>query len=417
MGIARLLHGFTIDSSYSENTVEVAYRNGSFEWNRYGGVFFSRRIYGEGFIRIYSGTDRGEVEKHSKLSYVFPVKERFNIYCKEFYGGGVNVGEPGEPDQYFELVKNLASRLVDSGLKTEVVLVSRTIRVEHNVLEHNVAAFENRFLHELHVYVYNVYMGRLVSSGELVVSNKLRDLLDESDSLADRLLDKLKTMVYARSFNPVHTGRWVVLLKGASACAFYHEVAHLLENDEPVKLPLNYEFNVDLKIVEDPFYAGPLQRLFDDEVYPAWRRTLVDAGVVVDYLRTRIDCNEEFKPGNARGLFVKPKAMYHQLVVKPGDWSVEEVLDEFKRLIIAKDVVKAELYGNYISIYPEASYIYDKGRWMPVRNALIRIPVTQLNRLLIGLTNDVNVRYSFEKSNPIYETTPSTVLEAQVLSY
>lgn len=406
----------TIESTYYEESVEVAYRGGGFEWNTNSNRYFSKRIYSDGFIRVYSGVNREDVENHAKVVIQPVYSTELSVNCDEFYNGGFSVGEPCSDGERIELMKNVISRLINTGLRTETILVSRLMEVEHNVVEYGVHASEKRFIHELYLYLYGVHMGRLISVGELIVSNKLSEVLGKLDDAVDKLFSKVKTLIYAKSFNPINIGKWVVLLSGDSACAFYHEVAHLLESDEPVKLPLNYEFNVDLKVIEDPFTAGPLQRLFDDEVYPAWRRTLIDKGIVVDYLRTRLTSDKEHKPGNARGLFIKPKPMYHQLVVKPGDWSIDEALEEFKKMIVVRDIVKAELYGNYITIYPEDAYIYDKERWMPVRNLLIRIPVHQLNRVIVGLTNEVNVRYSFERNHPVYEAAPSTIIEAQALT-
>ncbi|MEM1921869.1 MAG: hypothetical protein QW615_04095, partial [Desulfurococcaceae archaeon] len=88
---------------------------------------------------------------------------------------------------------------------------------------------------------------------------------------------------------------------------------------------------------------------------------------------------------------------------------------EFRKILLVEDIFKAELFNNYINIYPETAYVYENDKWIPVRNILVRIPVNQLNNLFISLTRDINIRYSFEKNNPLYETTPSTLLEAQVL--
>lgn len=405
---------FTILSEYGEETFEIAYRSGSFEVNKYSGKYFSKRVYVNGFVYVYSSVKQSDLDLYDKHYLKSIIKLDQNIYCEEFCSRDFRIGEKFDFDNGLELIKTISERIRSSGLDCETILVSRNISLKHNVEEYGVESSENRYIHELYVYTYTVFMGRVVTSSRIIVSNKLRDLFNEIEPVVNNILNNIKNNLRAKSFNPVNTGKWRVLLTGDSACAFYHEIAHLLEADEPVKLPINYNFNIDLKITEDPFYPGPLQRLFDDELYPAWRRTIVDDGVVIDYFRTRTSCNGS-KPGNARGLFTKPKPFYHQLIVKPGDWSIDEVMKEFRKILLVEDIFKAELFNNYINIYPETAYVYENDKWIPVRNILVRIPVNQLNNLFISLTRDINIRYSFEKNNPLYETTPSTLLEAQVL--
>ena len=256
-------------------------------------------------------------------------------------------------------------------------------------------------------------MGTLLSTGKVLAMGKLRELFKEIERMVKNLYEKLLIQARTRRFNPIHTGHWKTLLMGDATCAFYHEITHLLQADEPVKLQLNTEIGGDLRIVEDPFYEGPLQRVFDDELYPAWRRVLIDDGVVVDYLRTRLTSRGS-KPGNGRGLFTRPKPLYYQLIVKPGDWSFDEVFEEFKRLLVVEDIIKAELHGGYIRIVPETAYVYEKGNWTPVKNLNIQIPVSQLSKSLIGMTRNLYMRYSYEKNHPIYEVAPATILESRV---
>ncbi len=405
---------FLVKTLYVEDTYEIAIRSGSFEYNHYSGEYRVVRQYGNGLFKVVSSPSMDYdtlLEKLRKIGGQGSFSSM--VYCSEFYDGVFRVGEEFRDEHGIELVKLVSEKLGEHGVEHEVILIVRHVKSDHEIEEYGVRALDDRWVYELYTYVYKLYMGSTLSTGKVLVATSIKELFNEVEHLVKGLIDKVRVQARARRFNPIHTGHWKTLLIGDATCSFYHEIAHLLQADEPVKLPIGYEVGGDLKIVEDPFYNGPLQRVFDDELYPAWRRTLIDDGVVVDYLRTRLTCSGS-KPGNARGLFTRPKPLYHQLIVKPGDWGFEEALEELKRVIVVEDIVKAELYDGYITLIPETAYVYDRGSWTLVKNLMVRIPVNQLNRSIIGLTKNVYIRYSYEKNQPIYEVAPSIILEARI---
>lgn len=398
---------------YREETLEIAYRGDSFETNIYSGDYVSYRIYLGGGIRVFSSPLNQEhrikpfIDKYRGI-----VVDKLSFEYK-FYNGRYSIGREIDIDTAKEITGIIWEKFREYGLNSEIIIVSRHTITKHLVEDYNVEAIDDRWIHELYIYPYTIYMGRLVSSGKLIAFNDPGILKKEIDNIIKSMVRKIEIQLKTRRFNPVYTGRWKTILAGDSACVFYHELTHLLQADEPVKLPLEKEIGGELNIVEDPFYPGLLQRVFDDELYPGWRRTLVEDGVVIDYLRNRLT-SQDSKPGNGRGIFTKPKPLYHQLIVKPGDWSIDEALEEFKKIIYVEDILKAELYENYIAIIPENGLVYENNKWIPVRGFIIRIPVDQLNNVLIGVTKTINMRYGFEKNNPVYEVAPSTILEARI---
>ena len=405
----------TLWSRYSEETVEVAYRSGSFEVNRYSGAYSIGRLYsGRGF-RVVSCAGECRDWAKSLLARLARTGDRTStsVYCSDFYKGDFTIGSRTHLEEALAIAERTGKLLRDYGLSSEVILVSRHVRVEHSVEEYGVEARENRWLHELYINAYTLYMGSLLSTGFALASTTPKSLNADIERIINRISERIKLQARARRFNPVHVGSWRVLLSGDAACAFFHEIAHLLEADEPVKLGLDTNLGGGLKVIEDPFYPGPLQRVFDDEVYPAWRRTLVDDGVVVDYLRSRLTSGNS-RPGNGRGLFTRPKPMYYQLVVSPGDWGLDEVFEEVRRLIAIDSIVKAELYQGYIRIVPEYGVFYEKGSSTPIKGFEVLVPVSRLSSLLIGLTRSRSERYSYEKNMNIYEVAPAVVLEARI---
>lgn len=401
-------------TNYSDYSFELARRGDSTEENFYHGDYVVYRVYAGREVYVYSSTREREHLVKQSVEKTLNLNTETSAFLEAFYTGGFSAGREMSVEEARELVEIAYRELQAHGLNGEVVLVSHHTRVEHVVEDYGARASEERWVHELYLYPYVLYMGRLVVASKLIASNDPKYILEAVGNTVENLAKKVELQVRARNLSPVSAGKWTTLLLGDSACALYHEVAHLLQADEPVKLPIDTEVKEGLSIVEDPYYPGPLQRVFDDEMYPAWRRTLVDSGVVVDYLRTRLTSGDS-KPGNARGLFTKPKPLYHQLVVKPGDWRVDEVLEEFKRLIVVEDVVKAELYGGYVDVIPEHALLCENTECKPIRGFTLRIPFTKLSNTIVGLTRSTSARYSYERSEPVFEVTPSTIVNSRVI--
>lgn len=410
------MRAFTIKTIYSEETVKLAYRDGSVEDNRAFVEYSSARLYTTDNVIVASGPGRKLDELTNrvlKLTRLFGLSLDAELPDQDFYKGSACFNKPVSLDDALETIKTTCRELVSKGLGCEAVFVNRWLRIKHNVEEYGVEAEEERWLSELYVYSYAIHMGQLLSTGLSYVF--IDKQIASSEEIVERTQYKLMNQAKARRFNPIYSGSWVVVLKNNAACSLYHEIAHLLEADEPIRIGLNTRIGYGIKIYEDPFYPGPLRRLFDDEAYPAWRRVLVEDGFVVDYLRSRL-CSGESKAGNGRGLFTKPKSMYHQLVVKPGDWSLDEVENEFKKIIIVEDVVKAEAYDGLIKLFPEVAVLKDRDRVQPIKSIELAVPVNQLEKSILGLGETIYTRFSYEKNQPIYEAAPLTIIEMRVRS-
>lgn len=405
-----------IKTTYREERVELSYRDDSVEENRSVFDYSIARLYTSGrFIVVSSaGRNRDDVVKRAlRFAEESRFAGRLKIDEQNFYKGSACFNKPVSVDDALDLMKKVCSELRSKGLQCEAVFVTRRALVRHFVEDYGAEAEEERWLNELDIYVYTINMGQLLSTSiKYVFMDKLRDVSEEaSQNISYALLKQAE----ARRFNPMFSGSWIVVLKRNAACSLYHELAHLFEADKPLKICLNTKIGEAIKIYEDPFYPGPLQRLFDDEVYPAWRRVLVDNGVVVDYLRTRLSINGS-RPGNGRGLFTKPKAMYHQLIVKPGDWSADEIDQEFKRLILVEEITKTELHNGFIRFTPEYGFLKINDQVQPIKHFELAIPINQLSRLITGLGEDIYTRFSYERGQPLYEVAPLTIIEMRVIS-
>mgnify|MGYP000707541403 CR=1 FL=1 len=403
---------------YQENVHEVAFREGTIEENEDTYKIFGVRIYANNCLSIASSNRVNDFNKlfDIALKNLKECRTRINWFEGEYYTGKNKFGRESDLKYLKELVKNIATTYISKGLKVEVIGICREILKEINVLEQGSTAIEHRILYELYIYPYTLYMGRIASTGHFIVDSSINGLYDKASNIIDESLTNIVSQLNARKLNPAYLGKWPVVLTGNAAPVFYHELIHLLQGDEPVKLRIGTMLYRELNIVEDPFYPGPLQRFFDDELYPAWRRRLVEKGVVVDYLHTRTTLTPGSKPGNARGLFTRSKPLHHQLIVGKGDWNFDEMLEESKRCIIVRNIVEAHLSGDYIRIIPEEAWVYEKKRdsTTPVKIYEIAVPLSKLGEVIVGLGRTLHERASFEKNHLVYEVAPDTLIEARI---
>ncbi len=408
---------FTDRVHYYENVVEVALRDGCFETNRSSNSIKAVRSYVEGCFSVASSTDEDyEVLKSKLLKAPRHLCRGEKWFNENLSRGEFSVGEEVGEDELRALAEVTYEMLVEKGVKGEVIASHRKARVEHFVEEHDVIAVERRTITELYIYPYTLMYGALASTGSLTAALRVKSIYDELTGIVEGLVNNLRHQLIAKRFNPMYGGHWKVILSGEASPAVFHELAHLLQGDEPVKLKIGINLGEKINIVEDPFHPGPLQRVFDDELYPAWRRTLVEDGSIVDYLHTRMTVFNEAKPGNARGLFTRSKPLHHQLIVKKGDWSIDEMIDVAKRALIVRSIARAEVGRDYIRLIPEAAVVSERDKLTPTKALEVLIPLGRLGSVFIGLAKDRNARYAYEKQQPVYEVAPTILVEARIVT-
>ncbi len=405
---------------YMEEIYEVSIRNGSIEINHAKNTINGRRILDKNLIVISSNTPEPVNYKQyslwaKEISKRIKSLEKSMWFNGNYYRGSVVIGSDNGVEPLIEIVKYTYEQLLDKGLKAEVIGVLKKIRRKHKIFINNGEAIEDRYLYELYIYPYTIFYGKILSSSKLIADNNVKGLYGKVDKALDEIYRDIVLKSKSKRLNPIYTGKWHVILSGEASPIIYHEIIHLLQGDEPLKLPRGYRFEAELTIIEDPFHKGPLQRLFDDEVYPAWRRVLTEKGEVVDYLHTRTTVQEGSKPGNARGLFTRSKPLHHQLIVKPGDWSIEEMMIESRKSIIVESVAEAHIHNRYIRIIPETCLVSKKDRVEPVFIGEILIPIDKLNQIFIGISKNIFNRYTFEKGFEVYEEAPATLIYGRVL--
>lgn len=191
---------------------------------------------------------------------------------------------------------------------------------------------------------------------------------DPSDipTVIDYLRETVKETTQLRVFSLERT---YGILDPEATLHLFHHVISMLRADRPM-LKLEERFSQNVTVFDDPLNPNLIGfSTFDDEGVRTRRKEVIGDGYVLSYLET-LGTGE---PGNARGVIPKPD--YFNLIVKNGDWSLEELREETKEGLIITGVERSELVKNSIRIFPRRVTLIGKGD-IVVRE--IAIPLQEL---------------------------------------
>lgn len=278
-----------------------------------------------------------------------------------------------------------------------------------------VNAYEARDRVEVSVAVASA--GRVASSSIGWSGQPPSNWRESLEEMVRGLVERLKEKRGAGRLNPLYRGsKFSIVLRGEAACAFIHEaVGHSLEADVLLEHGLSPPQRggcEELTVLDDPTLPwGYGSYSFDDEGVEARRKELVDRGRPVGLLHTRWTAAVigHEPTGNGRGLYTAPKSMASNLVVEPGTWSPDEMVEETARGFLVEGLVRAEIYGGAIYIIPDAAWLIERGE-LKGAVALERVVVPQARALSLvdavakrGLFH----RPSVEKGLPTAELSPA----------
>lgn len=414
---------------YSENTIEVAYRRGSLEVN-----YSNPRVYALRFVRDYnwyivSSTDPNKLTKLStptvrlvefqtrKPRYKLEVDEKYIAKGKFILTGSSSIDEDKAIDLLYTL-GSIVSEYSNGLADLECILVHSIIRRSITPYHTMETAYEEKSVIELYVNI--VYNGgyTVVSSDFIGFLGGISDI--DLSILRPRIIsviERAKSLHRAQKLGVLERGlKHNVILDSTCSAALVHEVIHFLEADSPNKVKLNTKILSDeVTIFDDPTISwGFASSAFDDECIITKPKKLVEDGLVIEYLHTVESTYDtgEGTPGNARGLFHKPKALQSNIVVKPGDWRFEEMVEEVRRGYYVEGLIRAEIdsYGN-ITIVPELAWVIENGELKrPVKISYLKFALPALKKSIIGLGREVRYRASYEKTHRVCEYTPPMIL-------
>jgi len=416
---------------YSENTIEIAYRRGSLEVNYSNPTVYALRLMKNFKWYIKSSTDPKRLIEDAS-AYV-----RFIEYAK--YARDKNYSRPNIYNKYLAVGKYslVNSKGIDENKGIDILQSLRNIVYDYSkgvadlecILIHSLirrsitpyatfsTALEEKSIIELYINI--IYNGgfSVISSDSIGFLGGLEDItLSMLRKRVIKLVERAKALQRAQRLGVLDRGlKHNVVLDPTCSASLFHEVVHLLEADSPSKIKLGTKiFSDEVTLTDDPTLPwGYASSLFDDECVVTKPKRLIENGYVVDYLHIIETANPpENYPGNARGLFHKPKALQSNIIVRPGDWKVDEMVKEARRGFYVEGLIRAEIdnYGN-ITIIPEVAWSIEKGELKrAVKISYLKLSLANLRKAIIGLGREVQCRVSYEKTHRVSEYAPPILL-------
>ncbi|RLE99030.1 MAG: hypothetical protein DRJ63_06470 [Thermoprotei archaeon] len=416
--------------SLKTSVTEVALRGHSLEVNSNESIVRGVRVLKDGVYGIASSNTedfRALKEKALKAAAIGRTASRRieGLAEAKLAKGSFEACYEVSEEEAVDYVLSLADVLRDSLHPIEAVpeIVLATYTTERSIITSDGAdAFEKRTSVEL--IASATYSSK---SASLIVgfTGGLKHL-PEPSLLARKISSRLVALLKARPLEFFKRGlRYSVVLSSECAGALFHEVVgHLLEADIIVERKLSIRpgiklFKSDITVLDDPLIAeGYASYFFDDEGVLAFRKSLVENGRIVSLLHTRWTAYIMGATPNAsaRGLFIQPKTMQSNLMVKPGDWKTTELIEETREGFYVEGLIKAELKDGIVTIIPEAFYYIRKGEIKYTVNATeLRLSLKTLAREYVDIGRALSMRISSEKGFPIAEIAPPIRLKAVVV--
>ena len=417
---------------YSINEVEVAYRNNSFEENIVKNTIYAIRAFNKGAWSIRSTYSPKAVSKYIDLVVSDAKKLSAKMKPMEWHGlerpvvGRFRIGkdEVHSTDKIREIAEVLGDRFKDRGCSESEVIITRSRVLKEYVSNEGANAIEDKSTVEIAMFGV-AYGYRKGIAGEIIgFSGSLNDISEKVLlSIADKVSERAKSVAYAKHMHPLRRGlKWDVVFDHTTSGAIFHELAHLLEADvtriKP-KLPLRLT-TVDLTIIDDPTIPwGYGSYGFDDEGIYGRRKTLIENGELVSLIHTRLTSKMwNVEPtGNARGIFHKPKALMSNIVVKPSDWSFQELIEETREGIYVEGLVKADISSEgVLTLIPEVGWIIEKGELRePIVINYVKLQIPKHLNFIEGLGKELKQRPSIEKGHKVSEFTPPVKIKSVIV--
>ena len=247
-------------------------------------------------------------------------------------------------------------------------------------------------------------------------------LRGDQEPLIKKLIRRCRALEKVKRMNPLIRGsKYPIVLSGEVACVLFHEcIGHLHEGDRFLMAHQRLPFGARISGEELTIYDDPTipycfgSYAYDDEGVKGRRKVLVDSGRIVGFLLSRTSAGfYGLEPtGNGRGALNVPRSLMSNLYVKPGDWRLEEMIEETKEGFFVDGVVMGTMdsYGNCMLEVESAWYIRKGEVVSPVEPIRIQGPAIALLRSIEGLGRELHMRPSFEKGEPISEITPPVKL-------
>lgn len=191
------------------------------------------------------------------------------------------------------------------------------------------------------------------------------EVLENMDpqKVVEELAFKLNASSKCKMLNPYYRGTKFEAVLSSNAAS--HVMQVVVESSFNARSWRRLEKSCDdLTIVDDPTLEGGYGSFFfDDEGVRARRKKLMESGKLVSLLHNRETAYEYgVEPtGNGRGFAVPPEPLHSNIIVSPGDWNLEEIIEETKLGFLVYGVRRTSLIDEVLVIEPETTFLLLKG--------------------------------------------------------
>ncbi len=410
--------------TYGEEVVELAYRDGSMELNRLRArvIGYRANVNGCWYIASMQNGDDSDILR-TKLDR----KIGYDHICGEFaeaelFKGRVEVGkEFPDEDVLQDEIKNLCleTKALED-VRCEAVLTMKNIDkvIER---ENGDRAIESRRIIDIEISL----LGRtvygtpfLATSHRALIPWTKSDVIKALDDMFRETRNKLRGGSGVKGLKPFLYGRASIVLGKQGTAMLIHEISHLLDASYIYSSRIigTQLISKDVELYDDPHdYEAPSIRFFDDEGVRTRKRSLIEEGVVRDLHHTRLTAKSfSSEPGSAYGLFSRPMPFHSVLILKPGDWKDNEIIEETRNGFYVNEISMATLEKGYIRLVPETLYLIENGELKESVTAHeIKIPFVAL-KTINAISRDLGLNISIEKGYIVTEKAPTIRLEGYI---
>ncbi|RLF14872.1 MAG: hypothetical protein DRJ66_05260 [Thermoprotei archaeon] len=332
-------------------------------------------------------------------------------------------------EEVFSILSEIKSLFEVQGVRIVEVLLDFWLISKRYWNTDGSVVFERKPLLTLTIYV-------VTDSGQvsgIVGSSSGLEFLREKGHLwlIENMRRRIVGLAKSRALNPLFSGfKFEVILDYDVSAAFVHEaIGHMLQADNYMtrrarRLPIGLRISSDeLTIYDDPTVPNGFgSYICDDEGIRADRKTLIEDGIIVSFVNSRSSAaffNME-PTGNGRGWNNVARSMMSNLVVKPGDWRPNEMIEETKRGIVLQGLIMGRYDENGNVIIEAENGIYvERGEVKSfIRGPLVlKGNARRLLSSICAIGRYIASRPSFEKGMPISEYVPMLKLsQARIYS-
>jgi TldD protein len=305
-------------------------------------------------------------------------------------------------------------QMVNGILESKEYVKSVVVRLNEWVEERTIYSSEGTKVKEAKPYIYFAAMATGSVEGRNITAYKNIGRIDgytifdnkSQEEFALDIIDKLEKQAKAKSMRP---DKYETIVSPDLVGTLIHEAfGHLAEADFVLSGSILKEYRGKeiapefINVRDVPNITQGFGNIkFDDEGVLARDAIIVDKGVVKEYMTDReraLLLNQE-PTGNARseGYRVQPLIRMRNTILMPGDWSLEELIEDIEYGVLLGTPLggEANLDGTFQVGIQDAYEIVNGEIGDPIRVSSITGNSIEMLKNAVGVSKDFRVDYGF----------------------